>query len=188
MPFGINIGPRIFSLVVTEALKLLHKQGVAASMYIDDWLLWNKSPTTLAQFTAHTVKFLQKLGFTLNLKKSQLTPSPTIMYLGITWSGSQHTLLPSYKALENVSSLALETLSFRSISQKRHQKLLGSINFVAPYIQYGTLHLRQVILTSPRFKNKLSQPPSPLFRQRLHWWTRRKIWRLRSLCPFRLLN
>ena len=69
-------------------------------------------------------------------------PSPSITYLGITWSGPQYTLLPSYKALENVSSLALETLGLRSISQKHYQRLLGSINFLAPYIQYGPLHLR----------------------------------------------
>ena len=44
MPFGINIGPRIFSLVATEAVKHLHNKGISASVYIDDWLLWDRSP------------------------------------------------------------------------------------------------------------------------------------------------
>ena len=104
-------------------------------------------------------------------EKSQLEPSPTITYLGISWLGSDHTLLPSSKALEKVSTMALETLQLPSLPLKRYQKLLGSINFVAPYIEYGPLHLRQIILTSPNYKDKKSHPPSQLFLQHLRWWT-----------------
>ena len=131
----------------------------------------DRSPRTLTLHKSTTVNLLQKLGFTLNLKKSQLEPSPTITYLGISWSGSDHTLLPSSKALEKVSTMALETLQLPSLPLKRYQKLLGSINFVAPYIEYGPLHLRQIILTSPNYKDKKSQPPSQLFLQHLLWWT-----------------
>ena len=171
MPFGINIGPRIFSLIATEAVKYLHNLGISASVYIDDWLLWNKSPGALTLQTLTTVNFLQRLGFTLNLKKSLLEPSPTITYLGISWSGTNHTLLPSSKALEKVRAMALEFLQLPSLSLKKYQRLLGSINFVAPYIRYGPLHLRQIILTSPNFKVRNSQPPSQLFLHHLRWWT-----------------
>ena len=174
MPFGINIGPRIFSLVATEAVKRLHNKGVSASVYIDDWLLWDRSLKILKHHTSVTVNLFQRLGFTLNLKKSQLEPSPTITYLGISWSGTDHTLLPGSKALEKVSTTALEALQLRSLPLKRYQKLLSSINFVAPYIEYGPLHLRQIILTSPNYKDKKSHPPSQLFRQHLRWWTLKK--------------
>ena len=174
MPFGINIGPRIFSLVVTEALKLLHKKGISASVYIDDWLLWNKSYSTLTSNTSQTVDLLRKLGFTINLEKSQLIPTPTITYLGIVWSGTPHTLLPSNKSIENVISLAQESLQLPMLSRKRYQILLGSINFVAPYIKQGLLHLRQIILTAPNFKSCPSRRPSDLFLQHLQWWTHRE--------------
>lgn len=174
MPFGINIGPRIFSLVVTEVLKLLHKQGVSASVYIDDWLLWDRSPTDLSRNTLLAVKLLKKLGFTLNFEKSQLTPSPSITYLGITWSGPSHTLLPSAKSLDKVISIAQETLEMPTLSRKRYQRLLGSLNFVAPYINQGLLHLRQIILTSPKYRNSPSCIPSSIFRQHLVWWSRRE--------------
>ena len=89
-----------------EAVKRLHNKGVSPSVYIDDWLLWDRSPKTLKHHTSVTVNLLQRLGFTLNLKKSQLEPSPTITYLGISWSGTNHTLLPGSKALEKVSTTA----------------------------------------------------------------------------------
>ena len=157
--------------IATEAVKYLHNIGISASVYIDDWLLWNKSPGALTLQTLTTVNFLQRLGFTLNLQKSLLVPSPTITYLGISWSGTNHILLPSSKALEKVRTMALEFLQLPSLSLKKYQRLLGSINFVAPYIRYGPLHLRQIILTSPNYKVKNSQPPSQLFLQHLRWWT-----------------
>ena len=90
---------------------------------------------------------------------------------GISWSGTDHNLLPSSKALEKVRTMALEFLQLPSLSLKKYQRLLGSINFVAPYIKYGPLHLRQIILTSPNYKVKKTQPPSQLFLQHLRWWT-----------------
>ena len=142
MPFGINIGPRIFSLIATEAVKYLHNIGISASVYIDDWLLWNKSPRALTLQTLTTVNFLQRLGFTLNLKKSLLEPSPTITYLGISWSGTNHTLLPSSKALEKVRTMALEFLQLPSLSLKKIPETPGVNKF------RGTIH--QVRAPSPQ--------------------------------------
>ena len=174
MPIRINIGPRIFSMVVTEALKLLHKQGIPASLHIDDWLLWDMSHTTLTENTSKTVNLLTKLGFTLNLEKSQLIPTPTITYLGITWSGTPHTLLPSSKSLDNVISLAQESLQVPMLTRKQYQRLLGSINFITPCISQGLLHLQQIILTAPEFKTHPSHKSSHSFLHHLQWWTRRE--------------
>ena len=43
MPFGINIGPRIFTKIITVVLKHIHTLHIRASVYIDDWLLWHQS-------------------------------------------------------------------------------------------------------------------------------------------------
>ena len=172
MPFGINIGPRIFSLIASEAVKYLHNIGISASVSIDDWLLWNEFAES--PYTSH-VNYSQppsEVGLHPQPKKSLLEPSPTITYSGISWSGSVHTLLPSSKAREKVRTIALEILQLPSLPWEKYQRLLGSINFVAPYIEYGPLHLRQIILTSPNYKVKKSQPPSQPFLQHLRWWTR----------------
>jgi len=83
MPFGINLGPRIFSLVIAEVLKLVHSLGIRASVYIGDWLLWNLSHTPRLTHTHTVLRLLQNLGFTVSTTKPLLTPSPTITYLGI---------------------------------------------------------------------------------------------------------
>ena len=53
MPFGLNLGPLIFTKVITEVLKRVHTLKIPASVYIDDWLLWNTSPSQLQTHTFH---------------------------------------------------------------------------------------------------------------------------------------
>ena len=164
--------PSHLSLIASGAVKYLHNIGISASVSFDEWLLWNEFAES--PYTSHVYHSQppSEVGLHPQPKKSLLEPSPTTTYLGISWSGSVHTLLPSSKALEKVRTMALEILQLPSLPWKKYQRLLGSINFVAPYIKYGPLHLRLFILTSPNYKVKKSQPPSQPFPQHLRWWTR----------------
>ena len=74
MPFGINLGPRIFTKVITEVLKLLRLQTIHASVYIDDFLLWNMTATTLSHQTNTATTLLTNLGLSVNWEKSSLSP------------------------------------------------------------------------------------------------------------------
>ena len=170
MPFGINIGPRIFTKVITEVLKNLHTLHIRASVYIDDWLLWHQTESQLILNTKFTVNLLTKLGFTVNIAKSQLEPVSEITYLGVTWDGSTHTIRPSFTNINKVLKLLPLTLSQHQIRKKEYQKILGSLNFLAPFIMKGKLHLRLTILHSPTFKKINSALMSPEFRRQLKWW------------------
>ena len=83
MPFGIKLEPLILTKVISEMLKRLHKDHVAASVYIDDWILWSKSHLTLVKHTARATSLLNNLGFTINCKNSQLIPLQSITYLDV---------------------------------------------------------------------------------------------------------
>ena len=93
-------GPRIFTKVITEVLKLLHLQTIHASVYIDDFLLWNTSATTLACQTNTATTLLTNLGLSVNWEKSSLAPLQQITYLGVRWNRetptqhSQHQQVP----------------------------------------------------------------------------------------------
>ena len=61
------------------------------------------------------------------------------------------------------------TFQVPMLTRKQYHKLLGSINFVAPYIKQGLLNLRQIILTAPNFKSHPSRRSSDLFLHHLQW-------------------
>lgn len=174
MPFGLNLGPIIFTKVITEALKYLHAQRIPASVYIDDWILWSTTPETLTTNTTFTTTLLQSLGFTINWKKSQLNPSRTLVYLGVLWDGEAHTVAPSLPNINKAITLTSAVLSKGLLTKKRYEKLLGTLNFVAPFVYQGKYHLRQVILKAPKFKKEKSFTLSPTLHQELLWWTNKQ--------------
>ena len=171
MPFGLNLGPLIFTKIITEVLKHLHSHQIPASVYIDDWVLWSTSKEVLRHNTCLVVNLLAQLGFTINHEKSQLTPSQSLTYLGVTWNGTHYTVSPSCRNLQRASSEALAVLRLTRLSKKRYQKLLGTLNFVAPFIKEGKFHFRQVILSAPKFKAGSRPQLSLQFLHHLSWWS-----------------
>ena len=171
MPFGLNLGPLIFTKIITEVLKLLHTQKIPASVYLDDFLLWNRSEEQLRNSTNFTTNLLANLGFTVNWRKSHLLPSHTLTYLGINWNGLTYTLSPSIKNITKVISQVTRVLSKKKISKKMYQQILGSINFLAPYTEEGKAHLRRVIISAPKFNRSGKALLRADFRQHLQWWT-----------------
>ena len=47
MPFGLILRPLIFTKIITEVLKYLHIHKISASVYLDDFLLCNRSKDRL---------------------------------------------------------------------------------------------------------------------------------------------
>ena len=180
MPFGLNLGPLIFTTVITPALKLLHSLKISASVYIDDWLLWARDPLLLRSQTLKASQLLSSLGFLINEKKSQLSPISDITYLGVLWDGTNHRIRPADKYILKTSRFVARFRRKRSCRRREYQRLLGLLNFAAPLCKTGRLHLRLVIRDAPRFPKVYHRSPqrscsarvSPSLRAHLLWWTR----------------
>ena len=111
-------------------------------MYINDWILWSTSHEQLKLNTSLVTKLLQ-LGFTVNWQKSQLTPTNTIVYLGVLWNGTAYTIIPSPQNTGKVVGLVAKVLSKGKLLTKLYQRLLETLNFIAPLV-----HQEKETLTS----------------------------------------
>jgi len=63
---------------------LRDKHGVNLVFYIDDTLIYAETPQLVVEAVEHTLRVLQKAGFTINFEKSALKPTQTIEYLHAT--------------------------------------------------------------------------------------------------------
>ena len=75
MPFGLNIAPRIFTKLADSVVQQLRIQGIQVAAYLDDWIIWAQTQEDCLQSARKVMKFLQELGFQINLKKSRLQPA-----------------------------------------------------------------------------------------------------------------
>ena len=67
-------------------------KGIMVAAYLDDWLIWAKSPEECKEATQKVIDFLTHLGFLVNYKKSRLTPEQKFEWLGLEWDLSTHKL------------------------------------------------------------------------------------------------
>ena len=89
---------------------MLRRLNILIIIYLDDMLLISRTieETLMARDTV--IFLLQLLGFVLNLKKSVLTPTQRIDFLGVTVDLSTMTLSLPQKKVSEVQKQCLELL------------------------------------------------------------------------------
>ena len=141
LPFGLTTAPRIFTKIMTSAVNHLRQEGICVIAYLDDLLIWAQSKEALSTDLSRTLQFLLHIGWKINRKKSNLTPSQTFRYLGLEWDTVSHSLfVPRDKKISYLGK-ARSILYSRKVTLKQLQSLAGSLNFAS--------------LTSPLLKVKL---------------------------------
>ena len=96
--FGLGPAPRIFTKLLKIPVSVLRRLNILIIIYLDDMLLIGHTieETLMARDTV--IFLLQQLGFVLNLKKSVLTLTQRIEFLGVTVDSLIMTLsLPEKK-------------------------------------------------------------------------------------------
>ena len=84
LPFGLCTATRVFMKVLKLAIELLRTLGIRLVIYMDNMLLMACSEQIIQEHT-YTARFLlENLGFIINNKKSSLSPSQHIDFLGMT--------------------------------------------------------------------------------------------------------
>ena len=76
LPFRLSTAPLEFTVVAKEVKKRWIHQ------YLDDWLVRAKSHQVCLQYTQELVKICQKLGWLVNLDKSELEPKQIFDFVG----------------------------------------------------------------------------------------------------------
>ncbi|XP_064086089.1 uncharacterized protein LOC135201140 [Macrobrachium nipponense] len=114
--FGLSTAPMIFTFLMRNVAKLLHLSKIRVSLYLDEWLIRSSSRARCLEDLQTTLLLAKSLGLLINYEKSHLTPTQSIVYLGIQMDSVAFRAFPSLerqrKGLEKVSAfLEKETCS-----------------------------------------------------------------------------
>ena len=142
MPNGLACAPRYFTKLMKPVYSCLRTQGFDSVTYIDDSLLIGNSPNECSRNVNATISLLRSLGFCINLKKSALTPSNEIKFLGfVINSTTMKVYLPNDKKLK-IKEACLELLSSVICSIQQLASFIGLIVSSFNGVDYGALHYR----------------------------------------------
>ena len=147
MPFGLNSAPRIFTKLFKPILRLLRSQGMLLIIYLDNILLIAPTADLCLAQGKFLMKLLQGLGFLVNINKSVLTPTQSIIFLGFLIDSVNMTIsLPEEKQLAIIqkanSLLGQNLVSIRNLCQ-----FVGMCSVTRPALRQAPLFYRKIQLS-----------------------------------------
>ena len=174
MPFGLAIAPWAFSRVIRPVKGYCHLLGIRLHSYLDDFLILHLSPHGLQKDTAFLLHLFGLLGISINVKKSFLAPSQTVLYLGVVFSLDSGTLSLPVSKVRSIRDQCKRALSRSLLPRRALESLLGMLNFAAGFLPLGVLHLRPLMSWMNEHTSPLSRdvpvPLDHLFRDALMIW------------------
>lgn len=105
LPFGLSLAPRVFTRCVSAALSPLWLRGVCILPYLDDWLLCAPTERQAVQASRLLLRHVQKLGFSVNEKKSCLIPTQSTTFIGLTLNSCLMSASLSQERVTNILQL-----------------------------------------------------------------------------------
>lgn len=98
------------------ATKLAERE-ISVLMYLNDWLVRAPSPHLLQQALRTVISEMESMGFLINHKKSQLTPTQEIVWLGISWDTVKTTWCLSKENHQRIQGKVLRTRCSKKVTR-----------------------------------------------------------------------
>ena len=81
--FGLTTAPQVFTRIMAPVSPILHKYGVRMLRSLDDWLILVSSELACLQSRDRLLTVCTEIGIQVNLTKSSLVPTRSLVYLGM---------------------------------------------------------------------------------------------------------
>ena len=98
--FGLSTAPQVFTRVFAAVSAWAHSHGIRLLQYLDAWLVLASSEQEAGQAVQPLLSLCRTLGIVINEKKSDLVPSQTAKYLGMTIDTEASKVFPSLAQVE----------------------------------------------------------------------------------------
>ncbi|CAL4101932.1 unnamed protein product [Meganyctiphanes norvegica] len=145
LPFGLAVAPWAFSRVVRPIKGHCHLLGIRLHSYLDDFIVLQLSRQALRRDTSTILDLFQSLAIAVNVKKSHLTPSQTVEYLGVIFHLDTLTLSLTSSKVQSISSLCNSLMHSSCQSRRELEHLIGVLNFASYLVPLGRLRLRPLV-------------------------------------------
>ena len=142
LPFGLTSAPRVFTKILKPVFSKMREDGFSVLGYIDDSLILAESYDKCLEATNKLAQLLTQLGFTINYKKSNFTPSKSVVFLGYVINSEKMTVSPTVKKKDKTFELIN---SLRSRTSHKIRFVASAIGFIVDLckgVEYGQNHYR----------------------------------------------
>ena len=140
-PNGYVQAPLLFTKFLRLPFGYLRNQGHLSVVYMDDSYLQGDSVSSYRRNVRATVSLLQALGFNINERKSVLTPTQSLEFLGFIISSTAMTLTLTPRQKPNIVVCTKVLLHTRQ-KIRFVSSVIGMLIAALPAVRHGALHYR----------------------------------------------
>ena len=174
--FGLTTAPQVFARIMAPVSAILHRYGVRMLRYLDDWLILASTELTCLQSRDRLLSICTELGIQVNLTKSSLVPTQSLVYLGMEIRSLPFIARPTPVRVNNLLRLIEEFLSTPSPPAFLWRRLLGHLSSLTLLVSDGMLRMRLLQLCLKDqwdfLDDQFQVSWSPLCQEDLLWWAR----------------
>ena len=174
--FGLTTAPQVFTRIMAPVSAILHRYGVRMLRYLDDWLILASTEIACLQSRDRLLSICTELGIQVNLTKSSLVPTQSLVYLGMEIRSLPFIARPTPVRVNNLLRLIEEFLSTPSPPALLWRRLLGHLSSLTLLVSGGMLRMRLLQLCLKDqwdfLDDRFQVSWSPLCREDLLWWAR----------------
>ena len=175
LPFGLSTAPLEFTVVAKEVKLMAIHKGIKIHQDLDDWLVRARSYQTCLQHTQILIKICQKLGWLVNLDKSELEPKQIFDFVGYQFDLKTGRVRPTLDWWQSLQGKILEILRLPAFPVRQFMSLIGLLTATEKQVHLGRLHMRPIQWhlkrhwRIPESLEKVIPIPSSL-QPHLQWW------------------
>ncbi|CAI7792704.1 unnamed protein product [Closterium sp. NIES-53] len=176
LPFGLATAPFVFTQLIKQLSRRWREQGIRVIPYVDDILFLCQSKAHAQAICQRVILVRKEAGFVINAKKSQLSPSQRLRFLGVeleTDTG-RFSIGPDRRASlhSTIQNLLSASNACRPVPVRHMARITGMLASMG--VALGTTArafshaMLQVINDAPSWKSSMVIPPSAA--AELHFW------------------
>ena len=144
LPFGLSTAPLEFTKVAKEVKLMAQARGIRIHQYLNDWLLRAPCPETCLLHTRTLLDLCHRLGWVVNMTKSELVPQQVFNFVGYRFDLSQGLVKPTQERWMALSQKINDLLNQQVCSVRQFMSLIGLLTATEKQVVAGRLHMRPI--------------------------------------------
>ena len=125
LPFGLFTAPLEFTKVVKEVKLMAQSRGIRIQQYLDDWLVRAPCRETCKRHTQTLLDLCRRLGWIVNMAKSELCPQQVFNFVSYRFDLSQGLVKPTQERWSILSHKINLLLGQQACSIRQFMSLIG---------------------------------------------------------------
>ena len=175
LPFGLSTAPQVFSMIAKEVKWMALQKGVHIHQYLDDWLIHASTRAACQEQTKILVALVHRLGWIINVQKSELVPMQEFDFLGYHYNLATARVCPTTDRRQKLNACLLPLLTASQVPVRTFMSVIGLLASTEKLVPQGKLQMRPFqwhlkrYWKTPESLNKLI-PLDGEIKRHMKWW------------------